>query len=103
MKDEGGFAPVAFVGNAVKQYRSMQEAPEKAYVKEISLSKELLLAHRDGTTDSDVAGDYFYFKTADGYGKGRVRIDWDSDIGEVRANMTLRLQKYGTRLVATED
>ena len=103
MKDDGGFVPAAFMGDQGKTYRSMQEAPEAGYVKEIVLGKQLLLEHRDRSIASGMGGDFLYFKTSKGYGKACYRINWSTDVAEVRTGVILRLQEDGSRLVATED
>ena len=102
MKDEGGFVLVPSVGNSVKQYRSMKEAPEKGYEKEIVLEGEALQKHIEAVAD-DARDGYFYFKTSKGYGKGSFRVHAGFQPSEAEITLLLRFQKDGSRLMATED
>ena len=103
MKDGDGFLVVPSVGNDVKQYRGMKEAPEKGYTSELILDGEALKKHMETSNDSSKGGLYFYFKTSKGYGKGCLMVHYSNRATEAQITLVLRFQKDGSRLVATED
>ena len=102
MKGDGGFIPVPTIAKTeARQYRTMKEAPEDGYQKELLWDSEALKQYFP-STDSAKPGAFFYVKVGKLYGKGNLHSLYTRLHDEAMATIVLHLQPDGSRNVEGE-